>query len=444
MQALSNTAEWQKFLKEFADRDGVEEWPGNAGASEQQLVEVEARLKVKLPPSYRNFLSASNGWRRASTLVPDLRSVEKIKWFRKEHKDWLGAYQLGAEPLSVMERDYFNYADQDCVIFEVKHFAQTLCISGGGDDAVLLLNPMVVWPDGEWEFWFFANSLPGAVRYHSFADWMRCEYCELVGEPVEHTVNAGELPTVYLDAPGKPDRRIRPREEVLVLETVLARIKSKKKSDRVKAAKQLAYLGGELALDALLNSLKSDPEEQVRWAAVDSLGRLAAPETVEAIIAAVDDPLVNSSAIHALAKFKDERSAQFLLKVLEEGGLYAATAVSPLSKRGESRAVIPLTRFLAGTAAVDRQHIGDIAGRLLAQFGDAGYKALEPLMTHPDARIRKRAERGIADIAYLANEPLLRRKAYDLLQKSLETETDAELRRWIEVSIKISAKKNTK
>ena len=316
MSLMANPEEWLSFLKKFAAAASTDVWPGNPGASEQQLLAAEKRLKVKLPPSYRAFLGASNGWQRASESIPVIRAVENIRWFRKEHREWYEAYQMGAEPLSVIEQDYFNYAQADCVDFDIKHLAQTLCISEIGDDAVLLLNPMVVWPDGEWEAWFFANWLPGATRYRSFADWMCQELDQLLNQPFTHTANPGELPTVYLDAPGKAERRIRPREEVLVLETVLERFKSKKKSDRVKAAQQLGLLGGKQVVEALLNALKNDPEKEVRWRAADSLGRLGAPEAVEALIAAIDDPLVNTTAIHALAGFDDERSAQCLLKIL--------------------------------------------------------------------------------------------------------------------------------
>ena len=44
-----------------------------------------------------------------------------------------------------------------------------------GDGAVVLLNPKVVTPEGEWETWFFANWLPGAVRYRSLAEWLADE-----------------------------------------------------------------------------------------------------------------------------------------------------------------------------------------------------------------------------------------------------------------------------
>ena len=49
------------------------------------------------------------------------------------------------------EQDYFNYGEDGAADWDVKHLTHTLCISDVGDSAVLLLNPMVIWPDGEWE-----------------------------------------------------------------------------------------------------------------------------------------------------------------------------------------------------------------------------------------------------------------------------------------------------
>jgi HEAT repeat protein len=44
----------------------------------------------------------------------------------------------------------------------------------------------------------------------------------------------------------------------------------------------------------LLNALKSDSDRDVRCEAAESLGHLRVPETVEALIAAIDDSGVNS------------------------------------------------------------------------------------------------------------------------------------------------------
>lgn len=203
-------------------------------------------------------------------------------------------------------------------------------------------------------------------------------------------------------------------------------------------------MGGKQAVDALLNALKTDPEKEVRWGAADSLGFLAVPETVEALMAAFSDPLVNATAIHALAGFKDEQSAQFLLKLLERGSYYNTTAAGVLAKRADTRAIKQLVHALTATASKDErlQHIGNIAGRLIANFQGAGYMALEPLMSHSDLEVRKRAERGISDVAYCANEKSVRRKAFEFLKQYLGTETDPILRSEIEASIQVSAKKN--
>lgn len=51
---------------------------------------------------------------------------------------------------------------------------------------VYLLNPRVVTPDGEWEAWYFAHWLPGAVRYRSFWDLMNDEYHNFRGDQDDH------------------------------------------------------------------------------------------------------------------------------------------------------------------------------------------------------------------------------------------------------------------
>jgi hypothetical protein len=368
-------------------------------------------------------------------MTPIIRPVEEIRWFRKEHKDWYEAYQMSAEPLSVMEKDYFDYTNQDCAVFEIKHLAQALCISEIGDDAVVLLNPMVIWPDGEWETWFFSNSSPGATRYRSFADWMR----EELDQPLERTPVPGELPTVYLDAPTKPDRRIRRREKVLVLEDVLKKLKSKKEPERTKAADQLGRLGGKQAIDALIEAL-NDPEWYVRWHAASSLELLHPPEALEALITAAADGefgKANDNAIAALGAYNDERSAQLLLKILETGGYYAGVAGYALAKRKDARAIKPMMASILSKAEDSRA-----TWHTLTEFEGAGYEMLEPLMSHVDVEIRKRAEKCVGSLAHHAKDRIIRRKAFGLLQQCLTTETDGELRQSIEISIKISVKKN--
>jgi len=111
MSKLSTAAEWSEFLKSFAAAIDAKHPPGNPGATEEVLQKAEAKLKITLPPSYRCFLSVSNGWRNASRAVPVLRPVEKIQWFKKEHPDWVAAYvdpMAGVDELLPSEKDYFH------------------------------------------------------------------------------------------------------------------------------------------------------------------------------------------------------------------------------------------------------------------------------------------------------------------------------------------------
>jgi len=449
MNAIPTKKEWMVVLTKYVAATGLDKFPVDAGASEDQLAAAEERLKIKLPPSYRAFLSACNGWKFAADLTPIIRPVEKIRWFRKEHKDWYEAYQMSAEPLSVMEKDYFDYTNQDCAVFEIKHLAQALCISEIGDDAVVLLIPMVIWPGGEWETWFFSNSSPGATRYRSFAGWMSQE----LDQPLEPAPVPGELPTVYLDGPTKPDRRIRRREKVLVLEKVLKKLKSTDGWERCKATDQLGRLGGKQAVDALIEAL-NDPMPEVRWHAASSLELLHPPEALEALITAAADGeygKANDNAIGALTAYNDERSAQLLLKILDARGYYAGVAGYALAKRGDVRAIKPMLDSLASKnkdshATCDIRMAlfgaGHATWHILSEFGGAGYEVLEPFMAHADVEIRGRAANCIGNLAYLAKDRSIRRKAFELLQRCLTTETDQELRQSIEISIKISAKKN--
>jgi hypothetical protein len=435
VNAVPNQDEWVAVLRKYAAAVGLNEFSVNSGASEAQVEAVEERLKIKLPPSYRNFLSARNGWKFASDVTPVIRPVEKIRWFRKEHKDWYEAYAMSAEPLSVMEKDYFDYTKQDCAVFEIKHLAQALCISEIEDEAVVLLNPMVIWPDGEWEAWYFSNSSPGATRYRSFAAWMSQE----LDQPIEVTPVPGELPTVYLDGPSKPDRRIRRREKVLVLEKVLKRLSSTDGWERCKATDQLGRLGGKEAIGALIESL-NDPMPEVRWHAASSLELLHPPEALDALIAAAADGeygKANDSAIGALAAYNDERSAQLLLKILEGGGYYAGVAGYALARRGDTRAIKPMVDSLVSKAVGMRE-----TWHTLTEFEGAGYEVLEPVMAHPDVEIRTRAEKCIGSLAHRAKDRTVRRKAFELLKQCLTTEPNEGLRESLEFSIKFSAKRN--
>lgn len=186
-----NESEWITFLKvynhELLSYEEVIEalpkqlvdkgWLGNDGASESEVRAIEQKLKTPLPASYRAFLKVSNGWRSPSLFISELRPAAKIAWFKDENQDWIDIY-IGpnADLPKIHDNDYFVYGpNQDCVNFRNEYLATALQISEVCDTSVVLLNPKITTPDGEWETWFFASWLPGATRYRSFGEWLATE-----------------------------------------------------------------------------------------------------------------------------------------------------------------------------------------------------------------------------------------------------------------------------
>lgn len=139
-------------------------WLGYPGATEAQLGAAEARLGAQLPPSYRQFLAVTNGWRHTGTFIDRLWPAEEIAWFRVRHQDWIDAYTV------------HTYGDEHEPGSLAAGLRAALEVSDVGDAAIYLLNPLVVAADGEWEAWFFANWVPGAERYPSFWALMQAEY----------------------------------------------------------------------------------------------------------------------------------------------------------------------------------------------------------------------------------------------------------------------------
>ncbi len=86
--------DWRPFLETWSrelveagaypdpPREVVESgWLGFPGATDEQLHGLEARLGIALPPSYREFLTVSNGWRQMGSPIWRMWSTEEIDWW---------------------------------------------------------------------------------------------------------------------------------------------------------------------------------------------------------------------------------------------------------------------------------------------------------------------------------------------------------------------------
>ncbi|WP_030223444.1 SMI1/KNR4 family protein [Streptomyces bikiniensis] len=160
-------------------------WLGSTGATGEELDALEKRLGVSLPPSYRQFLLISNGWLNTTPDIHHILPAHEVGWTRDLDPelvtDWTEGYQ-GAE--RVGDEEYFLYGEaQSPTTLRPEYLPHTLKISHTPNATdVYLLNPCVLTPDGEWEAWYLAHWLPGAVRYPSFWDLMNGEYEDFHGE----------------------------------------------------------------------------------------------------------------------------------------------------------------------------------------------------------------------------------------------------------------------
>ena len=145
-------------------------WMGFPGASEAQLAELELRLGVTLPPSYRSFLRASNGFLQPGVIVPRILPAREVSWLRDIDPDTIDAW-THATPGAVVDPDDF-----------VQYLPTALQVSGRETvgTAMYLLNPRVTTAEGEWEAFFFAHWVPGVRRFPSFWALMQAELRDLL------------------------------------------------------------------------------------------------------------------------------------------------------------------------------------------------------------------------------------------------------------------------
>jgi SMI1 / KNR4 family (SUKH-1) len=130
-------------------------WLGYPGATEDQIAGLEARLGKSLPPSYRDFLKVSNGFRQPGMMTERLLSAGEVDWFHVRHQ----------ELVDICKSNYLEYL-LDTLVISIEH------IDG---EYFYLLDPKVVTANGEWgaiSFTWVVSENP----YPSFWDLMQKEY----------------------------------------------------------------------------------------------------------------------------------------------------------------------------------------------------------------------------------------------------------------------------
>lgn len=169
---LLGSDKWKRYLTSAALST---EWCGQPPAPESEILKAEARLGVTLPPSYRSFLSISNGWRPFDSFIESLLSVQEIERFRSADPERLAILQECYAEDNISDDEYFDYETPKHIeAMRTRYYPDSLLLGKdwGGESDMVLLNPHIVFPDGEWEAIFFANWVPGNTRYRSFREFV--------------------------------------------------------------------------------------------------------------------------------------------------------------------------------------------------------------------------------------------------------------------------------
>jgi SMI1 / KNR4 family (SUKH-1) len=167
---LLKSNEWKEKLTPEALSS---HWCGLPPATEGEITKAERHLGVKLPPSYRSFLAISNGWRPFSHFVERLLPVVEVEPYRTVDPEALAMIRQYYLDNDLPDKDYLDYATPEhMVALRTRYYPDCLLVgkSWGVEDDMILLNPHITFPDGEWEAIFFANWIPGNQRYRSFYD----------------------------------------------------------------------------------------------------------------------------------------------------------------------------------------------------------------------------------------------------------------------------------
>ncbi|MEU2741874.1 SMI1/KNR4 family protein [Streptomyces sp. NPDC007095] len=181
---------WRPFLEQWSaewiaghdpDKDAPlaqevvrDAWLGFAPASEAEVAAAAPRLGRRLPPSLREFLLVTNGWRDAGNFIYRLAGAAELEWLRDtDDRTWIEVWEDLAEDDVEEDEDGEEAFD----VQEAKVLARCLRLSLEGDAAVMLLDPDDVDVDGEWAaYWLASWSGEGPERYGSFHGLMRRQW----------------------------------------------------------------------------------------------------------------------------------------------------------------------------------------------------------------------------------------------------------------------------
>ncbi|MFE6777782.1 SMI1/KNR4 family protein [Streptomyces sp. NPDC057702] len=170
---LKWSAEWADSTSADEARDADDEaarqarWLGFPAASEARILALEERLGRRLPPSYREFLKVSDGWRHAGGFVWLLAGTSDAHW----HQDASGLADLFEEYLDE-DSDPEEWREADL-------WRRGLQLDVESDATHVLMDPDDVDEDGEWAVYVWSSwRAAPPERYAHFPAFLRAMHQE--------------------------------------------------------------------------------------------------------------------------------------------------------------------------------------------------------------------------------------------------------------------------
>ena len=149
----------------------VSKWLGYPPATLQDIQAKEKQLGTTLPPSYKEFLLTSNGFRQVSVFLYNLFPIDKVDWTTNTEPQWWFDI-IDQNDLEVSDEEYFVYGhNQRSELARDEYQKHSLKICDCRDGMCVFLNPIVKHGD-EWEVLEYATWYPGTRRYRSFKEYL--------------------------------------------------------------------------------------------------------------------------------------------------------------------------------------------------------------------------------------------------------------------------------
>jgi cell wall assembly regulator SMI1 len=130
-------------------------WLGKNPASEEEIKSAENRLGVQLPVDYKNFLLLTNGFFTPNdSTEPTFEGIENIDFLKNIDTYLLEVWNEG-------------------VLVDVgEQLNRAIVVAGMNDEQYFFLIPPESHCD-KWQYWKFANWIPGEERYENLENYFQ-------------------------------------------------------------------------------------------------------------------------------------------------------------------------------------------------------------------------------------------------------------------------------